>query len=187
MGAYGGPGACEWGPVERARSCMGGTDPEAPIISVPPQPQRGCPGSTALFSVAGKTTAVPLRYQWFQGIDSLSGQIGPALSLTDLNTNAAGPYSVIVSNAVAGIRSTALLSMYEACVDLHVDGDNRMVSISGPAGTTYVLKYTTHIANMNFASWTPLATNTMGATAWLYNDMVSPLEPRRFYGVGVVR
>jgi hypothetical protein len=170
MGAYGGPGAGAWG-----------TDPNAPRVIAQPEPQWGCPGSSAAFSVAATTNAGPLRYQWFRNTSPIVGQRGAVLSLTGLATNAAGPYSVMVSNDFAGFRATAVLSMYEACVDIGLNGTNRSVTIS-PAGK-YVLKYTTNAANQNFATWTSLATNTFTGSNWVYLDTNSPSARMMFYGV----
>ena len=170
MGAFGGPGACGWG-----------TAPNAPTVISQPEPQWGCPNSRVAFSVAATTNAGPLRYQWFRNTSAIAGQRGAVLNLTGLATNAAGPYSVMVSNDYAGFSATAVLSMYEACVDLSLNGPNRSVTIS-PAGT-YVLKYTTNGADEDFETWTPLATNTFTGSKWVYLDTNSPSARMMFYGV----
>jgi hypothetical protein len=56
------------------------------------------------------------------------------------------------------------------------------LTILGQQGSTYVLKYTTDVRNTNWATWTPLATNTMGSSDWFYLDTGSPYAPYRFYG-----
>jgi hypothetical protein len=40
----------------------------------------------------------------------------------------------------------------------------------------------TDLCNTNSATWTPLATNTMGNSYWYYLDEDSPFAPCRFYG-----
>jgi hypothetical protein len=74
----------------------------------------------------------------------------------------------------------AALIVNDACVDIHMYAG---LNIAGQSGQTYVLKYTTDLNSTNFATWTPLATNTMGASPWFYLDMDSPFSPKRFYGV----
>jgi hypothetical protein len=170
IGAYGGPGACGWG-----------GNPNAPTIITQPQPQWGCPLSTSKFSVNADASAGPLTYQWFQNITPLANQTGPALTVTSLDTNAAGFYSVMVSNASGGISATAPLYMYEECAQMQVNPGNRILNISGPAGT-YIIKYTTNLANTNFRTWTSLATNTTTGAPWLYTDSSSPASTR-FYGI----
>jgi hypothetical protein len=88
---------------------------------------------------------------------------------------------VVVSNAYAAVVSApAALVVNDACVDIHIYAG---LNISGQAGQRYVLKYATDLNNTNFATWTPLATNTMGASPWFHLDLDSPFSPRRFYGV----
>ena len=56
------------------------------------------------------------------------------------------------------------------------------LNIAGQPGATYVLKYTTDLRNTNWATWTPLATNTMGSSGWFfYLDEESAYSPMRFY------
>ena len=60
------------------------------------------------------------------------------------------------------------------------------LTISGQAGSTYVLKYTIDVGNTNFDTWTPLATNTMGSSPWYYADWGSCGSPKRSYGARLV-
>jgi hypothetical protein len=173
MGAYGGPGACAWG-----------TEPAAPTISLGGElmPQWGCPGSTALFSVTAQANGGAPTYQWYKDAVILDGQTANTLKLTNLDTTRAGFYSVMISNDFGRLSATQPLYMFEECVKLQVNPNvDCSLRISGPPGT-YVLKYTTNIAN-EFKSWTSLATNTIVGTDWVYSVPDCSDVGYRFYGV----
>jgi hypothetical protein len=79
------------------------------------------------------------------------------------------------------------LTLYDPYTELEVEWyfDAYMgagLNIAGRPGATYVLKYTTDPRNINWTTWTPLATNTMGSSGWFfYLDEESPYAPYRFY------
>jgi hypothetical protein len=166
MGAYGGPLAC--------------TDIEKPEIKVQPLNQSSCLGQSASFWV-GAAGSPPLAYQWWFAGTPLLGRTNASLVLTNLEAGNAGVYWVVVSNR-KGIATSdqANLAVFDACVDIHMYAG---LTIAGQQGSNYVLKYTPDCGNTNFATWTPLATNTMTGSNWFYLDMESPFSPNRCYGV----
>jgi hypothetical protein len=165
MGAYGGPGACNW---------LAG---DAPGIFTQPQSQSSCLGQTATFTVTA-TGSLPLTYHWYFNGALLSGQASNRLALANLHTSNSGPYAVVVANAFGSVTSApANLLVQDACVDLHMYAG---LDISGQAGRTYVLSYVNDLDNTN---WTALATNTLGGSSWFYLDMESAFQPKRFYKV----
>lgn len=174
MGAWGGPGACQGIGPRQWCSC------EAPTIAAAPAPQSSCLGQTATFCVtAVSSTAV--SYQWWFKDAPMTGRTDRCLVLTNLAKSDEGEYWVVVSNACGSVTSVrAPLIVYDACVDIHMYAG---MTITGQTGKTYVLKYTTDLNNNDFATWTPLATNTLGDASWFYLDMESPFSPRRYYGV----
>jgi hypothetical protein len=108
----------------------------------------------------------------------LAGQTNKTLVLTDLQLTNAGSYWVVVSNNSGSVTSAppAQLTVYDACIDLHMYAG---LNMSGQQGSSYVLSYSTDLSNTN--GWVPMATNTMGASGWFYLDMDSPFSPHRFY------
>ena len=69
-----------------------------PIFSV-------CPGSNATFSVTASGPA-PLSYQWFyNGTNLLAGATNTVLALANVQTNQAGSYTVVVTNAYGSVTS----------------------------------------------------------------------------------
>ena len=145
-----------------------------------PQSQISCLGGSASFSVATQGST-PFSYQWYFGLNGLTGQTNAQLTLANLQTTNGGFYSIVVSNTFGSITSsTAQLTVNDSCVDIHMYAG---LNISGLQGATYVLKYTTNLG-LPFASWIPLATNTFsGATNWFYLDQTSYFSSYRFYGV----
>lgn len=53
------------------------------------------------------------------------------------------------------------------------------LSITGIVGRTYVVAFTTDVADPR--SWTPLATNTLTSPEWFFVDRDAPRDARRFY------
>ena len=76
----------------------------APTIAAQPRSQTVLVGSTATFTVVPEGTP-PLGCQWrFSGIN-LVGQTNATLSLSNVRTNDAGPYTVVVTNPAGSMTS----------------------------------------------------------------------------------
>lgn len=86
---------------------------QAPVITQPPQPQSVAQGTTAIFSVGAEGTA-PLSYQWLRDGTALSdggriaGSTTAQLVLSNVQTDDAGSFEVIVSNTTGSVRSQAV-------------------------------------------------------------------------------
>jgi hypothetical protein len=166
------------GPNGGSNPCACGSS--APAITRQPQSKASCLGGSATFSVEASGRA-PLVFQWFFQREPLEGQTNSQLALSNLEATNAGVYFAVVANSFGSATSAPVqLMVNDACVDIHMYAG---LNITGQAGQTLVLKYTTDLNNTNFATWTPLATNNMGSSNWFYLDMESPFSPRRFYGV----
>jgi hypothetical protein len=66
-------------------------------VSTPPADQTVCPGGTAIFSVSASGTG--LTYQWYKGNNPLAAQTNSTLTLTNVDSSYAGPYSVMMASA----------------------------------------------------------------------------------------
>ena len=108
----------------------------------------------------------------------MPGWTSSVLTLTNLTTTNAGMYAVAVDCISGSATSTppVQLVVNDACIDLHMYAG---LSISGQAGSQYVLSYTTDLSDTN--TWVPMATNPVPASGWFYLDMQSPSSPHRFY------
>ena len=78
----------------------------APGIATPPANQSVIMGGTATFTVTATGTA-PLFYQWRFNGGNLTGATSAALTRNNCQTNNAGAYSVVVSNATGTATSSA--------------------------------------------------------------------------------
>jgi hypothetical protein len=162
MGKDGGPGACN-------------SYPTPPSILSAPRSQNSCLGQTVTFTLTAAGSP-PLSYQWYSPLGLINGETNVSLTLKYLQRSKSGAYSVVVTNPYGVTNATAQLNVYDACIDLHMYAG---LNISGQQGATYVLSYSTDLANPS--GWTPLATNVMGSTPWFYLDMDSAFAPHRFY------
>ena len=75
-----------------------------PAITAPPASQALLAGQTASFSVGAGGTA-PLYYQWCLNGVALAGATDVSLTLANLQTNNAGSYTVVVTNAWGSVTS----------------------------------------------------------------------------------
>jgi hypothetical protein len=178
VGASGGPGACGW------------TSPCPPVIDTPPRDQKGSVGHTATFTVSASGIG-SLNYQWYFNTNTLlTNATSASLTLTNLQATNAGKYSVAISSQYGSTNSPmAQLTIYDPYTELQIDWYFEAylgagLYVAGQPGATYVLKYATDLRNSNWATWTPLATNTMGSSGWwFFLDEESPYAPTRFYQV----
>ena len=92
--------------VHRLKVSIAGTiiaDP--PTITVPPQNQTVNVGDSVTLSVSAAGTA-PLLYQWFKDGVAIGGATLPSLALPGIQLDAAGNYTVTVTNAAGSITSS---------------------------------------------------------------------------------
>jgi alpha-tubulin suppressor-like RCC1 family protein len=81
----------------------------APTITTQsPQNQWSFPGGTAAFNL-GLQAIIPVSYQWQFNGTNLPGATSTTLTLTNLHWDAAGVYSVVVSNAFEIVTHSATL------------------------------------------------------------------------------
>jgi hypothetical protein len=176
MGAHGGPCACCW-----AGPC------EGPMVG-PLAPQATCAGMNVTFCITA-TGAEPLSYQWrYHGTNAanppmdLMGEINPCLTLSNVDSNRIGYYSVRVSNAFGGEDSNpALLLVSAVCVSLDLYAG---LSITGQVGHAYCIQYTTDLSTLPGPVWTSLTNFTLTTSPdYFYLDPQPANRPRRFYQV----
>jgi polygalacturonase len=80
----------------------------APSITTQPTNYSATVGQNAAFSVTASGTA-PLSYQWYFNVNTpLAGDTNASLSLTNVQPDAAGGYSVIVTNSAGSITSSVV-------------------------------------------------------------------------------
>jgi uncharacterized repeat protein (TIGR01451 family) len=102
---------------------------QPPVIVAQPQKAVVTVGSNHTFSVAATGTE-PLQYQWFFMNNAINGGTAAQLALTNVQTNIAGGYHVVVSNVHGSVTSAV------AQLVLHLPGDPLYANPQG--GWTYV-------------------------------------------------
>ncbi len=79
-------------------------DGSVPNIAAQPQSVTNSVGSTVTFNVTA-TSCSALGYQWRFGANPLPGATGSTLAITNIQTNNAGNYRVVLTNAAGSITS----------------------------------------------------------------------------------
>ena len=128
----------------------------------------------------------PLRYQWyFYGTNTnnvpiaLAGETNTCLTISNVQSNNAGYYSVTVANAFGTAGSTiALLTVTPVCVELNLYAGLSLTG--GVAEQVYQVQYVT---NVNDTSWTTLTTVTQKVSGVFVLDPQPANQQRRFYRV----
>ncbi len=155
----------------------------APQITSAPQSTNAFLGGRAAFTVAAQGSS-PLEYQWrFNGAD-IPGAVAPTLIISQVQTNAAGTYSVTVSNSLSTASADAVLKViipfkFES-FSIQSDGQAHSV-LSGETGTLYQIEQ-----SEDLAGWqqTVVLTNTGGVVEFI--EPVVPTLKQRFYRARMV-
>ena len=161
-----------------------------PDITSPPQSQTVMVGQNATFSAAATGTG-PLSYQWAFNGAPLAGATSLVLSLTNVQTNDAANYNVVVSNDGGSITSsvaalTVTAPITSSSIVLATDGNAPMTSsgftfhLSVPAGSTYTIE-----ASANLSDWTPIETNVTASGSVVFTDTAAANYQSRFYRAAV--
>jgi hypothetical protein len=110
------------------------TNPAPPSITTQPQNQAINVGSSATFNVTA-TGSAPLNYQWwFNGTNLLAGATNSSLTLTNVQMDDAGNYSMVVTNTAGSVTSSnAVLTVNTSNVPITVYDFNNGL----PAGTVF--------------------------------------------------
>src|ERR1039458_9912386 len=99
-----------WGAVTSAVATLTVLVP--PGITTPPQSQAVVAGQSPTFSVSASGTA-PFSYQWLFNGTASPGATSSALTLSNVQSNKAGNYLVVVTNAAGSVTSgVATLTVY---------------------------------------------------------------------------
>ena len=79
-----------------------------PVITSAPQPVAVAFGGSGTLSVVATSPVQPLSYQWRWNGVNLAGETNPSLVLTNIQTNVAGLYDVVVANSQSFSNSPAV-------------------------------------------------------------------------------
>ncbi|MEQ2009067.1 MAG: immunoglobulin domain-containing protein [Limisphaerales bacterium] len=142
-----------------------------PSITAQPVSQTVSVGQSVSFTVTATGTA-PLNYQWRKDGTNLNGATSATYNLAGVQTNQAGSYTVVVSNAAGSITSTppAVLSVNEASAGTVLAwGYNGAGQTTVPAGlsgvTAIAAGYSHTVALKSDGTMVAWGDNSAGATA----------------------
>jgi hypothetical protein len=146
-------------------------------------------GGAAVFSAMASGTA-PLLYQWIDNGTNLpngpdiSGATSANLALTNVSTNNAGNYWLVVTNAYGSATSsvatlTVALPPTIAGIAANPDGSITL-QLGGSPGATYILESKSNLVPPD--PWLALATNVIDLTGlWQFTDPQTTNFPQKYY------
>ncbi len=118
------------GPVTSSGATLTVNMPVA--ITVPPQSQAVTVGGNVTLGVTATGTG-PLTYQWQLNGSNIANATGATLSLTNVQSTAAGSYQVVVSNVVGPVTSQAATLTVNTPVSITTAPQNQTVTAGGAA------------------------------------------------------
>jgi hypothetical protein len=155
-----------------------------PVIAGHPTNQNATAGATVSFSVLA-SGAQPLSYQWRLNGTNLTAASGASLALANVQPSTSGGYSVVVTNISGSVTSrVATLTVPGPPTIVVNDGSLGFVTnhfcfnIAGSTGQVIVIE-----GSNDFASWTPLRTNTFGSSPFYFCDPQAATTLTRYYRV----
>lgn len=102
---------CDHWALDNVSALLG---PQPPFITTHPTSRTAVSGGTVTFTVVAGGSA-PLGYQWRKNGTNIAGATNPDLVLTAVQTNDAGAYTVLVTNAYgSALSAAATLTVIEA-------------------------------------------------------------------------
>ncbi len=123
-----------------------------PSIVAQPQSQSIINGETANFSVTATGTR-PLFYQWIFNSAAISNQNASTLTLVGAQTNAAGNYQVIVTNAAGSVTSAVATLTVQPVADLVITDDTNPTNAFATQPVTFSWRSLNQGAQTATAPW----------------------------------
>jgi hypothetical protein len=147
-----------------------------PSVGGPGQNQAVGKGATLALQ-GGDSNAVPApSYQWFWNGTNILGATNATYSLTNIQYNQDGVYSVVVSNFMGVVANMIALVSVDSPLKLDVSALPAKVRIWGSATQAVVL-----LSSTNLTSWNPLYTNPSPLLPVNYLDTNSLTRPNGYY------
>ena len=158
-----------------ATTALGSTNTFLTVV-VPPnistQPMNATAAGNGSVTLSVTASGGGLSYQWRLNGTNIAGATGSMLTLNNLNASQAGAYTVVVSNAVGNVTSSAAtLSL----LNLNMFAG---LTIVGQLGGNYQIDFRNDLNNTN---WFNLTNVVLPSSPYLFIDTASPQYPRRFY------
>src|SRR5260221_3197748 len=159
--------------------------PDTPVFSAQPSNEIVLLGGTATLTA---TASPATGYQWLFNSapltdgSGISGSHTATLTVANFTAAETGIYSVVATNAGAVSQNDR---SYASSQGVSVTAESftlyPVITINGVNANTYLVQYTTSLTPP--VTWTPFATNPVGAGPLHVFDTNSPLSMKRFYRV----
>jgi uncharacterized repeat protein (TIGR03803 family) len=155
-----------------------------PFIASQPQSQTAGVGSTVTFSVTAYG-ALPFVYQWYFNNAPLGSPAAGtniiSYTLTDVETNQAGDYSVQIFNDYNNTTSSnaVLKVIQQPTLALHFLAGYPLLNLNGALNNNYVVQYSTNLAGPNWINL--LSVTNLSASPYQFLDSAGLGQPTRFY------
>ena len=157
------------------------TPVNAPLITVQPQSQRVFPGTNGTFT-AEVIGATPLFYQWQLNCTNLPGATSLSLTITNVQLQNGGAYSLVASNSYSSATSSnAMLTVLwfsPVLVAQSASPTNFGFNLTGSSNLVIVVEACTNLSNH---AWQAVQPNTLTGGATYFSDPQWTNYPGRFY------
>ncbi len=141
-----------------------------PVITTQPTSASANVGSSATFTVTATGTA-PLAYQWRKDGVNLSGATGATLGLLNVQTNQAGSYSVVITNAWGSITSSVAALTVNRLAQTITFGalpgkrlDDSPFSLSATANSGLTVSFSSSVTSVATVSGNTVTITGVGST-----------------------
>lgn len=158
------------------------TPAAGPEITTQPASQSVAPGANVTFTAAASGTPAP-TFQWFKGVDAISGATSATYSLTSVSAGDAASYTVVATNAVGSATSSAAVltvasaSPYDtwaASYGLDPAGNGAPTANPSGDGVVNLVKFALGGSpNLAGSTTLPTATASGGTLTFTYNLKVA--------------
>ena len=156
---------------------------EVPLeFSIQPQTLSVAVGATAKFAVTNLVGVGPFTYQWQFNNSSIAGATNTSLSLTNVQLNQAGVYSLVAGNSYGNVTNNAALTVLPLV--FNASSTNLLMTTNGlqfRLDSVYATQSVVIFASTDLVSWLPILTNPPATGSVLFLDTAATNLPQRFY------
>lgn len=156
---------------------------EVPLeFSIQPQTLSTAVGATATFVATNVIGQGPFTYQWQCSNTNISGATNTSLSLTNVQLNQAGTYSLVAGNGYGAVTNNAALVVRQLMFNAGLT--NLVMTSNGlklELDSVYAANSVVIFVSTDLVSWLPIFTNPPATGSVLFLDSAATNAPQRFY------
>lgn len=139
-------------------------------------------GANAKFTVVYTNGVGPFTFQWQSNGANIGGATNSSLSLTNVQLNQSGTYSLVASNSYGSVTNTVALTVQPFA--FNIGSTNFLMTANGlklRVDSVYATNAVVLFASTNLLNWLPILTNPPATGSVLFLDSAATNLPRRFY------